>query len=982
MFFPKTVPAADLPSLPVAPEIRTGVLANGLTYYLVTNPSFAGLVDVALVQRAGLQDENESSRGETTVQSRASLTDLPHFSRSTPFSFMRDKAMWPSSEGFVKVGEDATVFRFDRLVLSRGREIVDSTLLMVFDIVGRGTGPMKKYYSPQNQAVIVAGDINAEAVLGKMNMLSLLVPVSPGETAGQQYKWEDRIEPEYSFRKPIGNEPESIHVVYRYPRTARENMSTAIPLVSSRYASELKVIIIRRLSRALRAAGIPYGAIHFDYVSSAACPGDERFEVEVDVTGDRLAEAAAVAASVFSDLDRGGVTIDEYKDVAGQMSTELARRYGREMVSNAHYVNRCISSFLYGADLASAQTRMDFFSRRIMEDRTAVSLFNNFVSALFDKGRNLTITAVSNVDPGDLKEVFQHSWDTSVRPVPVVCRADSTLLQKSPVKSKIKSEVPEPMSGGQLWTFANGIRVIYRPLKDKTGLVHYSWLLKGGFSQMQGLLPGEGACLSDVFCQGIVSGMSYERFNDMLLANGVMMQVEVTMSDFRITGVAPKKRLNLLMKSLQAMTSDRKYSQENYDFYRQCSAIRNKEIPPVRPALDSLLHNDLAYSDVRRPVELRDDFPKMAERYFASQTGKMNDGVLVISGNLDEVALKKLLCRYMGGFRTEKVSAARSRIRRDRVSTRRTVWTRGERPLIGMAFSSPFTYTSESFMAANVAASAMRDAVSSAIASSGWRTEADWKVTLFPEEALNLVMVLSPASPDGLPASLMPEDSVDNVLSRARKAVSAIGSRGITQRSLVSGKSMTSNAYAAWMSSPSMVSYMLFMRYCYGKDLMTDYSSRIASVTPAKVNPVLDGLASGGIAEYVVRGIPAKVVDPVLQDQPLPVAPPLVPFQGNFYYPFEGDIVPLDSLNLADLANIPVREYAQDSTWVAVRDSMYRSWGRPVPGDTVVVAVTDSLAAAVDSLSVAADSLAAASDTLSVPVDSTAVTPLPEQISK
>ena len=167
MFFPKTVPAADLPSLPVAPEIRTGVLANGLTYYLVTNPSFAGLVDVALVQRAGLQDENESSRGETTVQSRASLTDLPHFSRSTPFSFMRDKAMWPSSEGFVKVGEDATVFRFDRLVLSRGREIVDSTLLMVFDIVGRGTGPMKKYYSPQNQAACRSGNRRTEREDGR-----------------------------------------------------------------------------------------------------------------------------------------------------------------------------------------------------------------------------------------------------------------------------------------------------------------------------------------------------------------------------------------------------------------------------------------------------------------------------------------------------------------------------------------------------------------------------------------------------------------------------------------------------------------------------------------------------------------------------------------------------------------------------------------------------------------------------------------------
>ena len=761
--FPKTVPAADLPTLPIAPEIRTGVLPNGVTYYLVTNPAFAGLVDVALVQRTGLRDESDFSRGETVVQSRASLTELPHFSRSTPFSYLRDKALWPSEDGFVKVREDATVFRFDRLVLSRGREVVDSTLLMVFDIIGRESGSMKEYYTPQNQAVVVAGDIDAKAVLDKMNMLSLLVPVVPGHSTLSRYRWEDRLDPGFSWRKPREREPAGLSLVYRYPRTPRENMATAIPLVSSRYASELKVIIVRRLSRALREAGIPYGAIHFNYVSSADCPGDERFEVGVDVAPERIPDATRLVAETFSDLDRGGVTVDEYKDVAGQISTELARRYGREVISNGHYVDRCISAFLYGSDLASAQTRMDFFSRRVMEDRTAVSLFNNFVSALFDKGRNLQMSAVCPSDPGDLMAVFQQAWGAGVRPAPVVCRADTAFLQKAPVKAKIKTEAPEPMTGGQIWTFSNGIRVIYRPTKDKTGLVHFAWLLKGGFSQMQGLLPGEGAYLSDVYRQSLVSGKPYARFNDMLMANGILLGVDVTLSDFRLTGIAPARRLNLLMKSIQALATDRKPSPEEYAFYRRCAALRMSGIDPLRPTLDSLLHNDLTYSDVLRPIDLREDFPKLAERYFTAQTAKMNDGVLVLSGNLDEAALKKLLCRYLGAFHTEKVSAARSRVRRDKVATRRTVWRSGRQPLIGMAFSAPFTYTSESFMAANVAACAMRDAVSSAIASSGWRADAEWTVSLFPEEALNMEMVLSPASPDGLPASLMPVDSAGPV---------------------------------------------------------------------------------------------------------------------------------------------------------------------------------------------------------------------------
>ena len=42
------MPAADLPSLPVAPQIKTGMLDNGIAYYLVTNHTEKGKADIAL----------------------------------------------------------------------------------------------------------------------------------------------------------------------------------------------------------------------------------------------------------------------------------------------------------------------------------------------------------------------------------------------------------------------------------------------------------------------------------------------------------------------------------------------------------------------------------------------------------------------------------------------------------------------------------------------------------------------------------------------------------------------------------------------------------------------------------------------------------------------------------------------------------------------------------------------------------------------
>ena len=53
LLFPIMMPAADLPTLPVASQIRTGVLDNGVAFYLVTNHTEKGKADVALVQKGG-----------------------------------------------------------------------------------------------------------------------------------------------------------------------------------------------------------------------------------------------------------------------------------------------------------------------------------------------------------------------------------------------------------------------------------------------------------------------------------------------------------------------------------------------------------------------------------------------------------------------------------------------------------------------------------------------------------------------------------------------------------------------------------------------------------------------------------------------------------------------------------------------------------------------------------------------------------------
>ena len=320
-----SVPSAGLPTLPPDSKIKAGTLGNGISYYIVANSQGTGKVDIALVQKAGRLYEDKENAGETVVRARSSINELPHFIEHTPFRFMYGKYIWPGSDGYVKVSDDATVYKFSNLSNAAGREIVDSTLLMVFDIIGKDYDVMREVYTPENQAIIVAGDVDVQAILGKMNILSMLVIDKKGSAKHRKYEWRSADSPEYVSIPVVDKSLASISIDYRLPRLSRENMSTVLPLVSSRYFSELSVLLKKRVSRALRQEGVPVACIDFNYKGSASSSGDEHYTITIATDRNNLVAATAVVAGVLAELDVNGAAMGEYYDAANEVITSIRR---------------------------------------------------------------------------------------------------------------------------------------------------------------------------------------------------------------------------------------------------------------------------------------------------------------------------------------------------------------------------------------------------------------------------------------------------------------------------------------------------------------------------------------------------------------------------------------------------------------------------------------------------------------------------------
>ena len=147
--------AQSLPSLPAASGVVTGTLPNGISYYLVSNPSVKGHADFALVQKGPVRED----------VSRAALADLPHFQSGKPYQYLAKLGVGYDNFGYIRSTEASTTFFFHDVPVGQAA-VRDTTLLLLFDI---------SETCPYEQAIIVSGDIDKAVVRERMAVFSMMV---------------------------------------------------------------------------------------------------------------------------------------------------------------------------------------------------------------------------------------------------------------------------------------------------------------------------------------------------------------------------------------------------------------------------------------------------------------------------------------------------------------------------------------------------------------------------------------------------------------------------------------------------------------------------------------------------------------------------------------------------------------------------------------------------------------------------------------
>lgn len=832
--------AQTLPSLPDSKAVSHGHLVNGASYYIVGNTVSKGYADFALIQK-NIDD---------TDHLRLSLNKIECFGERPPYMFLASKGVGYSKEGMIRREGQAGIFSL-RDVPVFDRNAADSTLIVLTEMMKTSSGP---------QCIIISGDINKDSMLERLNILSMLTGKLPDDSSPSPYVWSPAPGPTVEYRPAFKGSSAGFRVRFFSERTPAAVMGTTQPLVTRMFANALTTIVRNRARETFNAAGIPLASIKSSYLSSSSKSGDEILEFTVVTEKGSLERACGLFSSLLGDLDSKGATLAEYQYAKDRFILRELRNSSKSTVSNSDYVSKCTSAYLYGASLAEESAITDFFVKRKLSSETEVGLFNSYVSAVLNPDRAVELAFEGN--DGRLENAFRDGWKPSEASEAVTLNSEADTLKfiQPKRKVKLKTESVDPITGGKLWVFSNGMKVVYKNMATK-GCINYAYVLRGGAMLMPGLKNGEAPFLGSLFDFCSIRGMSPSEFRKILIDNGITMKCNVSASDMRISGSAPGNRLDLVLKALISLGDSHDPDPESFNYFRRCEALKaerfRKSEDGLIPILDSLRRPMYPCLEIKNPSALGNDFPARAKKYYDTQFSRSNDGVLVIIGDIPYDAALKSMMRTLSGFQTSKTFAARPKTRsgwRDGWYT--ITWPKESAgpgtqcACVEMSAGMPFTM--DKYMTLKVASLALERAVTDAVAPLGMRVVVDDRTEFFPTEQFSVCVRCFPVNEEGLPEGIAP-GSIRRTLNAVRSALLKVSRTDLRASVLAGYKEEVTNRMASECLRADFLLEESAARYSTGKDNVSGYATYIKGVTAEGVRSILRALDDGEKTELVLQ---------------------------------------------------------------------------------------------------------------------------------
>lgn len=718
------VSAQEAPEkLPMDPEVRYGKLDNGLTYYIRHNEQPKQRAEFHIAQAVGAILEEDHQNGLAHFLEHMAFNGTQHFPGKGIINYFESVGVNFGGNINAYTSIDETVYRLSDVPTYRAG-IVDSALLVMHDWscglllldeeidaergvileewrTGRtarrriwkemnakmypGTQYAKrdvigdtavinnfayqalrdyyhKWYGPDNQAIIVVGDINVDSIEAKIKALWADVPRRANYGERPIYTVNHNDKPLVAIVTDKEAEGSRVTMEYKFDQlpeamqgTAQEYMlnlvrELACDMLNNRF-SELS----QDPKASFTGAGCQYG--------EAAKKMDAFYGIVIPKEG-RETEAFNDLLFQLEKMHRYGFTNAELERVKSEKMNSMEKYYNeRNTRRNITLARECIRNFEDGESMPGAQWEYDFVQAVL--PLVSLETVNNVAKALIHANPTIAISGpekegVNIPSEETILAAIAGQSDLAIE-APVEEVIDTELVKKAPHKGKIKSFRENEEIEATEWILSNGIKVVFHPTEYKADEILMQAFSKGGLSQVKTEdLPSAEVATSLIEMSGI-GRFSATQLEKALTGKTVSVSAEISENVERMHGSSSIKDLETMLQLTYLYFTSPRRDEKAYETFMGImrNQLANRDKNPKIAFSDSVQMMSTNHSPrtilFNNEMLDRVSLDKALEVYKA-RFANPADFTFVFVGNINpkDPKVQELICLWLGGMKTKK----------------------------------------------------------------------------------------------------------------------------------------------------------------------------------------------------------------------------------------------------------------------------------------------------------------------------------------
>ena len=718
------VSAQEAPEkLPIDPEVRYGQLDNGLTYYIRHNEQPKQRCEFHIAQSVGAILEEDHQNGLAHFLEHMAFNGTEHFPGKGIINYFESVGVNFGGNINAYTSIDETVYRLSDVPTYR-EGIIDSALLVMHDwscgllllpeeidaergvireewrtrrtasrrIWSRMQEAMypgtqyakrdvigdtavinnfeyqalrdyyKKWYGPDNQAIIVVGDINVDTIEAKIKALWANVPrrVNYGERPIYTVNHNDK--PLIAIVTDPEAEGSRITLQYKFDPVPEAFQSTAQEYMIEMVRDLVCTMLDNRFTElsldpkaSFTGAGCYYGEIakKMDAFIAVSIPKEGR---ETEAYNDLLFQLEKMHRYGFTNAELERVKSEKMND----MNTAFNERNTRKNIALAR---ECIRHFEDGEAMPGMQWKYDFVQAVL--PMVSLETVNKVAKALIHPNPTVAISGPEkegvNIPSEETILASLAGQSELAIDAPVEEAFDSELVKKAPHKGKIKSVNRNEELGITEWMLSNGIKVVFKPTEFKADEILMRAFSKGGMSQVKTEdLPSAQAATAIVSLSGI-GRFNYTQLEKALTGKTVSVSPEISESIEQMRGSSSVKDFESMLQLTYLYFTAPRRDEKAYETFVSLmkNQLANRDKNPKNIFSDSIQMMSTNHSErtilVTNEMLEKVSLDKALEVYKA-RFANPADFTFVFVGNINpnDPKVQEMVCQWLGGMKTKK----------------------------------------------------------------------------------------------------------------------------------------------------------------------------------------------------------------------------------------------------------------------------------------------------------------------------------------